>query len=122
MLTFVYQFENAAYVLNSNYELHKAVKFDDVDLELNMHDLNFLDSGRRVLAQHNNLQMAPASMMEDVDYGGECQIRFTGFQDLDAETMQLIFTWNPMRHISLKESQMIRAVGIDCERGLWDPL
>ena len=120
MMTFIYPHDNAAMIMDNTYEVFKKVEFDNVGLEVNMHDFNLVDNGTRALALHNNHKDVPQEKLAFSDYDGDCRARFTGFEVLDTKTWELMFTWSPYDHINMGESTKTdRSIKNMC-RNTWD--
>ena len=94
MLSMIYRKEFGA-IINSSYQIHERVHVEE-GFDLNMHEFNVVDNGTRILTMRTAVKdqdiSIPATDTKK-GYDGPCKIRYVGFEERDADTLEVTFSW-----------------------------
>lgn len=115
MLTFLYPRNGTAIVLNKHFEIHKIIQVSSRHVALfNMHDLHFVDDGKRMLYFYDEVKKLSDDRSEGIGFkGGNCPIRENSFQERDlTNDWEVDFNWASSEHVDMKESSFLEN-GVD---------
>ncbi|KAK3719951.1 hypothetical protein LTR37_004074 [Vermiconidia calcicola] len=111
-ISLMYRHENAL-VLDEGYEVVKRLGVNDVEdgeVNLNMHDVNFVNRGKSALLLKTIEKEATDEILENsgLGYDDGCRVRYYGFEELNATTGETLFSWSSEGHVGLEESYLTR--------------
>lgn len=94
-------------VLDSQFRIRKQLQISSPEFELdNMHDLNFVDNGKRALVFFDETKNATVSQSKAVGFeDGGCTIRENSFREISLlEDWKPVYHWSSSSRIALTES------------------
>ena len=107
MLTFVVHDEDSAYIMDDTYTVQKTIKLVQDDVESrNGHEFITKDNGTRALHLVGHKWNASVEDSQTVGFEGQCYVNYNGFREYDTATWDIVYDWNAMDHIDLKESYL----------------
>ena len=110
MLTFLYPRNRTAVILDRHFNIHKVFQASSPTTELdNMHDLHFVDDGKRVLYFYDETKNLTASQSEAIGFTQwNCAIRDNSFHERDLnKNWDIVYSWASSDHIGMEESTLL---------------
>ena len=107
MLTFLYPRNRTAIVLDRHFNIHKIFQTSLPESQLdNMHDLHFVDNGKRVLHFYDETKNLSAAQSEGIGFSERnCTIRENSFHERDlTQDWDVVFSWQSSDHVEMAES------------------
>lgn len=104
MLSMVYRHQYGA-ILDESYRIHQKAHVES-GFDYNMHEFNIVENGTRLLMMRTKTKQTSTEISSQVGYDGNCNVRFYGFEERDAQTMEPTFTWLSEGHIPLDDTMM----------------
>ncbi len=113
---------HAGVILDERYEIVNTVDLrGDLDTT-NMHDFTVVDNAAHALTLTRVPGEATREESLEVGFNGICQTGWEGFRELDVQTSEILYDWNPHGHISLNETTLkVDTIHNMCSNG-WDIL
>lgn len=105
MLTFLYVRNTTVVFMDTHFVIQKTLETSIGDELENMHGLQFVDDGTRVLYfcdQSRNMSKSQSEVIGFTDWN--CPIRESSFREVDLRNDELLFTWSSSDHIDPSES------------------
>ncbi len=113
----------AGVILGANYEIEKTVDVVGDDQEVNMHEFMVIDNGRHVLVTTELTSNSTLQESLAVGFnGGGCCANWQGFREIDVQSSEVLFEWDPHGRIGLNESTELSASVEEMCTNCWDIL
>lgn len=106
-------------LMDEMYEVIAKPEIDDPE-NVNTHEFNFVDGGKRVLVIKNDEREASREQSEEIGFDGNCVAKYEHFQELDTESWEVVFDWDSMDHVRLNESTLTEEEDLEDRCSGWD--
>lgn len=105
MLTFLYVRNMTAVFMDTHYVVQKTLRTSIGNELKNMHKLQFVNNGTKVLYFYDETKNVSKAQSEVIGFKeGNCTIRENSIREVDLRNDELAFTWSASDHINLTES------------------
>lgn len=106
MLTFLYVRNATAIFMDTHYTIWKRLETSIGDELKNMHELQVVDGGTRVLYFYDETKNVTKAQSEAIGFTDwNCPIRENSIREVNLRNDELVFTWSSSDHIDLTESK-----------------
>ena len=103
MLSLIFKHEYSV-LLDNGYRIDKKIEIQSEGWEPNMHELHAVDNGTRLLQMKSWAKDTTREISAEIGYDGNCNVKFYGFEERDAETLETTFDWSSEGVIPLYDS------------------
>ena len=121
MLSMIWLHGNSSVLIDNNYRTYKTVPTGLDTESTNIHDFQIID-GHKALYLTREQKWTSKENSLAVGFEGQCYVLFTGFEERDLSSGELLFRWSPEGRIGLDESVMKGPTGDECRSAPWDYL